>query len=76
MVIGGAALYREALPLANRIYLTRVAGKFEADTFFPNLDTKEWLEKQRVRRTADERNAYDCDFIVLERGNRSASLLS
>lgn len=68
MVIGGAALYREALPRANRIYLTRVAGQFEADTFFPHLDEGEWHELSKIHRPPDERNAYACDFILLERG--------
>ncbi len=71
MVIGGAALYRDALPLAQRIYLTRVAGQFEADTYFPDLDAQDWLEKQRVHWPADERNSCACDFIVLERVNQS-----
>lgn len=73
MIIGGAALYREALPRAERIYLTRIAGQFEADTYFPALDMQEWQEKQRVHQPADERNAYACDFINLERINRARS---
>ena len=76
MIIGGATLYREALPKAQRIYLTRVAGEFDADTHFPDLDATEWLEKHRVHRAPDERNAYPCDFIVLERANRSTTAMS
>ena len=71
MVIGGAALYRDALPLAQRIYLTRVAGKFDADTFFPAIEIAAWQEQERVHRPADERNAYACDFIVLDRADDS-----
>lgn len=67
MVIGGATLYGEALPLTDRIYLTRVAGQFEADTFFPHLDEGEWLELNKVHREPDERNGYACDFILLKR---------
>jgi dihydrofolate reductase len=67
MVIGGAELYREALPLAGRIYLTRVAGRFDADTYFPDFVETQWREQQRVHRPADERNAHACDFLVLER---------
>ena len=76
MIIGGAALYRETLPLAERIYLTRVAGRFEADTYFPALNPKEWQEKQRLHRPADDRNARACDFIVLERIDQPASAFS
>lgn len=42
IIIGGGELYREALPLANRIYLTRVHARFEGDTYFPALDLDEW----------------------------------
>lgn len=73
MVIGGALLYREALPLADRIYLTRVGSQFEADTYFPAIDTREWQEKQRVHCPADERNACACDFIILERARTRPS---
>ncbi len=76
MIIGGAALYREALQQANRIYLTRVAGQFDADTFFPDFDAKGWLEKQRIHRPADARNKYACDFIVLERAGQTMPLFS
>jgi len=73
MVIGGAGLYREALPLADRIYLTRVAGQFDADTHFPGFAAGKWQEKERVHRPADERNACACEFIVLERTDAIAS---
>jgi len=42
MIIGGAALYREALPRAERLYLTRIAARFEGDTYFPAVDWSEW----------------------------------
>ena len=42
MVIGGAAIYAEALPHANRIYFTEVAGHVEGDAFFPQADASEW----------------------------------
>lgn len=43
-VIGGAALYREALPIADRIYLTRVHASPPGDTHFPALDPTQWIE--------------------------------
>ena len=43
-VIGGAQLYREALPLANKLYLTRIEQDFNGDTHFPPLDLKRWRE--------------------------------
>ncbi|MCE9544877.1 MAG: dihydrofolate reductase [Planctomycetia bacterium] len=41
-VIGGASLYREALPLANRLHVTRVHAVIEGDTFFPEFNVAEW----------------------------------
>lgn len=43
MVIGGAQIYREALPRADRLYLTRVEVDAEGDTVFPELDASDWL---------------------------------
>lgn len=67
MLIGGGELYREALPRAQRIYLTRVYARFEADTFFPALDQAEWRETARAEHVADARNPFACSFITLER---------
>ena len=67
MVIGGAALYREALPIAHRIYLTDVQASVEGDTRFPDLDAREWREVERRAVPPDDRNAWACAFVVLER---------
>ncbi|MDE2070335.1 MAG: dihydrofolate reductase [Gammaproteobacteria bacterium] len=67
MLIGGGELYREALPRAQRIYLTRVHARFEADTFFPMLDQTDWRETAREDHAADERNPFAYSFITLER---------
>jgi dihydrofolate reductase len=67
MVIGGAAVYRLALPRAQRIYLTRIHASPEGDTHFPELDADAWEEVARRERPADERNAHDLTFVVLER---------
>ena len=42
MVIGGGEIYRQFLPLADRIYLTRVQAEINGDTRFPELDMQEW----------------------------------
>ncbi|WP_294587886.1 dihydrofolate reductase [uncultured Phocaeicola sp.] len=67
-VIGGASLYREALPLAHRLYLTEVddAGK-PADTFFPAIDAGTWNEKSRECHPSDEKHLYPYCFIDYER---------
>ncbi len=41
-VVGGAEIYRLALPFASKLYLTRVAAEIEGDTFFPEFDTQQW----------------------------------
>ena len=66
MVIGGADIYRQALPLAQRIYLTRVHAHIEGDASFPQLGP-EWREISCEDRASDERHAYTYSFLVLER---------
>lgn len=67
MVIGGGEIYREALPRAQRIYLTRVHASFDADTFFPALDLTEWRETAREDYSANERNFFSYSFLTIER---------
>lgn len=69
MVIGGAGLFAETLPRARRIHLTRVHASVDGDTFFPRYDPAQWRETAREHRGADERNAYACTFITLERAS-------
>jgi dihydrofolate reductase len=67
MVVGGAALYAETLPLADRLYLTQVHVQAEGDIRFPPWDPVDWLEVSRVERAADERNPLPMTFLVLHR---------
>lgn len=67
MVIGGAELFRQVLPLADRIYLTRVHAKLPADTWLPDLESDAWEEIWREDHAADERHAYGYSFIRLDR---------
>lgn len=65
-VIGGGEIYRQAMPLANRIYLTRVWADYTADTFFPEIDMSIWKEISREDFPAEgETPAYS--FVLLER---------
>lgn len=66
-VIGGADLYRQTLPLADRIYLTRVHARLTGDTHFPLEQLQGWRETERQDLPADERHAYPFSFITLER---------
>jgi dihydrofolate reductase len=67
MVIGGHALYRSALPLAHRIYLTEIDAEIEGDVFFPEFDRTQWRETAREAHLADATHAYPFSFVVLER---------
>ncbi len=66
-VIGGATLYAEALPRADRIYLTEIDASPNGDTRFPPLDNTQWHEVARERREADAKNVHALEFTVLER---------
>jgi dihydrofolate reductase len=66
-VIGGGAIYKEALAKANKIYYTKVHNNFEGDTFFPVLDLKEWESVNREDRLPDEKNEIPYSFIDYKR---------
>lgn len=67
MVIGGASLYRQTLPHAERLYLTLIHHRFRGDTFFPDFDPGEWRKAQRQDFDADARNPIPYSFVVLKR---------
>lgn len=66
-IIGGAEIFREALPLTDRIYLTEVHAEVEGDVFFPEFDRSQWEEVGREDCKAEGPNPYDYSFVVLER---------
>jgi dihydrofolate reductase len=66
-VIGGAEVYALALPMASRIYLTRVQAVVPGDRYFPLRDFSGWRESESVSHAADERHAYPMSFQTLDR---------
>jgi dihydrofolate reductase len=64
MVIGGAKLYQQTLPLANYMYLTLIHHDFHGDTFFPEWKRDEWQEIERSDFPADVKNPYPYSFIT------------
>lgn len=66
-VIGGAALYRKALPDADRLYLTLVEGKVEGDTFFDIPVATHWRLTSEEFRPPDKDHAFPLSFKVYER---------
>lgn len=66
-VIGGDTVYKQALPLCNRVYLTRIHHQFEADAFFPELASDEWELVNSETFQADEKHPYSYSFQLWER---------
>ena len=66
-VIGGAAVFAEALPRADRMYLTLVHATVKGDTLFPEFDEAQWELVEEERHEADERHAYPFTFRTYER---------
>jgi dihydrofolate reductase len=66
-IIGGEQLYRQALPLADRLYLTQVATQVTGDAYFPEIDPAQWRQSAAERFPADAQNPYAYQFLVLEK---------
>ena len=68
MIIGGGQLYREALPLAQRLYLTHIALTVtDADTWFPDYSQYQWQLRAEELHDPDEKNPYHYRFETLDR---------
>ena len=67
MVIGGAEIYAQAIPRADRLYLTLVHAAVEGDAFLPPIDWREWRETGRERHRGSGDNPHDYSFLVYER---------
>ena len=67
MVIGGAGIYRLALPYADRIYLTEVHAAMPGDAVFPAYDKADWIEQSRLYRQAAQGETSDYSFVILDR---------
>ena len=66
-IAGGGEIYRDAIPLAGRMYITVIDEDFEGDTFFPAFDEDKWQIAGREHYPADERNPHSMTFITWER---------
>jgi dihydrofolate reductase len=60
-IIGGSQLFSRALPLAHRLYLTRVHA------VFPEIDCSEWVKKSEITYPVDEKNSYSYTFYTYEK---------
>ena len=66
-VAGGGEIYTQTLPGADRLYLTRVHGEYQGDTFFPEIDPAEWRLVESEDHPADDRNEVPLTFETWER---------
>lgn len=69
MVIGGAEIFKQALPLAQRLYLTEIQADLDGDTFFPKWDPQQWTLISAENYFADDKNEFDFIVKILEKNN-------
>jgi dihydrofolate reductase len=69
-VIGGAEIYRLALPITDVLHVTRVHATVDGDTHFPKIDPRDWDEVARHDLPADDAQALACSFVELRRRTR------
>jgi len=68
--VGGADLYRQALLLVDRLYLTEIQADVEGDAWFPEFDWAQWHEVSRDRRT-EEASGLEYHFVVYDRSRQT-----
>ncbi len=66
-ILGGAEIYKQAIEIADKLDITFVHHNFEADAFFPKIDTTIWKETSRQDFKADDKNKYDYSFVSFEK---------
>lgn len=66
-VIGGGEIFKIAMPVANIIYMTRVNAVLDGDTFFPEIDEREWQRVSSTAHNADDKHAYPYTFEIWKR---------
>ena len=66
-ITGGGEIYKQSMPLANKIYRTVVNTEIDGDTFFPEIDKTIWQKTFEKNVLADEKNKYDMSFQTWER---------
>jgi dihydrofolate reductase len=65
-IIGGGEIYKQTLPLAEKIYMTIIDEEFEGDTLFPDLN-RSWYISSKEDHTSDDKNKYNYSYIFYER---------
>ena len=63
-IVGGASVYKQFLPYAQKLYITWVKAVFEADTFFPDIDPAIWEVVDSEPHEKDEKHPYPYTFVT------------
>ena len=66
-IIGGGEIYKESMPIADRIYMTRVHAVLDGDTYFPAIDESQWTLTSNLDLPADDKHAYAYSFQLWQR---------
>lgn len=66
-IVGGAELYAQALPLANKLYVTEIRQDIQGDAHFPEFDKKQWREAARERHSQDQPQPLEYHFATYEK---------
>ncbi|MDP0275500.1 dihydrofolate reductase [Glaesserella parasuis] len=66
MILGGGELFKQAMPFADKLYLTEIQANIEGDTFF-EFDETQWQQVAEKWSEIDEQNSYRCRFMILDK---------
>ena len=66
-IIGGAEIYKLAMPYTTRMYLTEIDAVVAGDTYFPDVQKHQWVELSRTHHPADQRHRFAFDIVVYDR---------
>jgi dihydrofolate reductase len=68
-IIGGGMIYKQFLPHASKLYITKIHHSFEADTFFPEISPEEWTEVSKETNPVSSANPFEFSYIIYERNS-------
>lgn len=71
-VMGGGSVYKQFMPLADKLYMTKINRDFEGDTFFTPIDEKEWMLVEREDVTDDTQNDFTYSYLTYLRKKNSS----
>lgn len=70
--VGGAEIYAQALPIADRLYLTEIKRDFPGDAFFPAFDPADWREVSREKHVSRDEPPFEYHFVIYDRKRQDA----